>query len=77
MLLKTEWETGAGLWEADRHTFVIQPVISNPIAQDWNLSRRTIVPTIDTESPLLGGKPARCRGANCTCRVVGNPLVDR
>ncbi len=53
--MKLDWDTGIGPEDADRSTYVIQPVIPVTLNQDWNLISRTIVPFIDAESPVAGG----------------------
>jgi hypothetical protein len=50
------WDTGIGPADADRSTLNIQPVIPVSLNQDWNVISRTIVPLIDADSPVVGGK---------------------
>lgn len=53
--VKVNWDTGIGSAGADRFTFLFQPVAPFSLSDDWNLITRTIVPYIDTESPVIGG----------------------
>jgi len=53
--VKLDWDTGIGPEDAERSTYVIQPVIPVTLNQDWNLISRTIVPYVDAESPIAGG----------------------
>lgn len=50
------YDTGIGPADADRWTLNIQPVIPFDLSENWNLISRTIVPLIDAESPVSGGK---------------------
>ena len=50
------YDTGIGQTDADRWTLNIQPVVPFDLSEDWNLISRTIVPLIDADSPLPGGK---------------------
>jgi len=53
---KLDWDTGIGPADADRSTYVIQPVIPISFNEKWNVISRTIVPVyIDAESPVAGG----------------------
>ena len=54
--LQNNWDFGIGPANATRYTANIQPVIPFTLNQDWNLITRTIVPVIDAESPVKGGK---------------------
>jgi len=53
--LKLDWDTGIGPENADRSTYVVQPVIPISLSADWNLISRTIIPYIDAQSPVPGG----------------------
>ena len=53
--IKADWDTGIGARDADRTTYVVQPVIPITLSKDWNLISRTIVPYIDAQSPVAGG----------------------
>jgi hypothetical protein len=54
--VKLDWDTGIGPADADRFTYVVQPVIPFSLNQEWNLISRTIVPVyIDAQSPVAGG----------------------
>jgi hypothetical protein len=50
------YDTGIGQTDADRWLLNIQPVIPFDLSEDWNLISRTILPVIDAESPVSGGK---------------------
>ncbi len=50
------WDTGIGTADADRYWLNIQPVIPVSLSPDWNLISRTIVPLIDAEAPVAGGR---------------------
>ena len=55
--IKYSWDTSIGPADADRSTYVVQPVIPFEISTDWNLITRTILPVyIDSQSPVPGGK---------------------
>jgi hypothetical protein len=61
--IKYSWDTGIGPAEADRSTYIVQPVIPFEISTDWNLITRTIMPVyIDSQSPVPGGKKASGAG---------------
>jgi len=54
--MKLDWDTGIGPADADRSTYVVQPVIPITLNEKWNIISRTIVPVyIDAESPVTGG----------------------
>jgi len=54
--MKLDWDTGIGTTDADRSTYVVQPVIPISLNQEWNVISRTIVPVyIDAQSPIAGG----------------------
>jgi len=54
--MKLDWDTGIGPQDADRSTYVVQPVLPFGITENWNVISRTIVPVyIDAESPVAGG----------------------
>ena len=50
------YDTGIGPADADRWLLNIQPVVPFDLTEDWNLISRTILPLIDAESPVSGGK---------------------
>lgn len=53
---KVDWDTDIGPANADRTTYVVQPVIPIGLNDTWNIISRTIVPVhIDAESPTSGG----------------------
>ena len=56
--LKWSWDTGIGPADANRNTFIVQPVIPFSIGDDWNLITRTIIPYVDAESPVVSGSDA-------------------
>jgi hypothetical protein len=49
-------DRGLGPADADRWLLNIQPVFPFDLTEDWNLISRTIVPFIDLDSPVVGGK---------------------
>jgi hypothetical protein len=54
--MKLDWDTDIGEENADRSTYVVQPVIPINMNKDWNVISRTIVPIyIDAQSPVAGG----------------------
>jgi hypothetical protein len=54
--MKLDWDTGFGQADADRSTYVVQPVIPFALTDDWNVISRTIIPVyIDAESPSGAG----------------------
>jgi hypothetical protein len=54
--LKREWDTNIGPEDADRTTYVVQPVIPIELNDEWNIISRTIVTLYaDAESPVKGG----------------------
>lgn len=54
--VKMNWDTGYGPADADRTTWLVQPVIPFKLNSDWNLITRTIVPLhIRAQSPVAGG----------------------
>ena len=54
--MKLDWDTNIGAADADRSTYVIQPVIPIELNATWTVISRTIVPVyIDAESPVVGG----------------------
>jgi hypothetical protein len=61
--IKFSWDTGIGPAQADRETYIVQPVIPFGISTDWNLITRTIMPVyIDLQSPTPGGNNASGTG---------------
>lgn len=61
--IKVDWDTDIGSADADRTTFVVQPVIPISLNEDWNVISRTIVPVyIDAESPVDGGQNYKGNG---------------
>ena len=55
--IKLDWDTNIGPEDADRSTYVIQPVIPFSLNDKVNVISRTIVPVyVDAESPLAGGR---------------------
>jgi len=54
--IQSNWDFGIGPANATKYTANIQPVIPFSLNQDWNLITRTIIPVIDAESPVEGGK---------------------
>ena len=53
---KLDWDTDIGPEDADRSTYITQPVIPVEMNDDWNIISRTIIPFyIDAESPVAGG----------------------
>lgn len=61
--IKLDWDTGIGETDADRSTYVIQPVIPVSINDKLNMISRTIVPVyIDAESPFTGSKDVSGHG---------------
>jgi hypothetical protein len=52
--IKLDWDTGIGPNNADRSTYVVQPVIPFTLNEKWNVISRTIVPYIDGQSPGPG-----------------------
>ncbi len=54
--IQNNWDFGIGPAGATKYTANIQPVIPFTLNKDWNLITRTIVPVIDAESPVKGGK---------------------
>jgi hypothetical protein len=60
---KYSWDTDIGPAEAQRSTYVVQPVIPFTLSADWNLITRTIMPVyIDSRSPIPGGNNISGRG---------------
>ena len=56
MPVKIDWDTGIGTEDADRSTYVVQPVIPFGLNDKWNVISRTIVAVyIDAESPVASG----------------------
>ena len=54
--IKLDWDTNIGKADADRSTYVVQPVIPIGLNEKWNIISRTITPVyIDAESPVKGG----------------------
>ena len=54
--VKLDLDTGIGPAEADRSTYVVQPVVPISLNPEWNLISRTIIPVyIEAESPVAGG----------------------
>ncbi len=54
--MKLDWDTGIGTADADRSTYVVQPVLPFGITENWNVISRTIIPVyIDAQSPVAGG----------------------
>jgi len=57
--LKLDWDTDIGPANADRSTYVVQPVIPINLNDSWNIISRTITPIyIDAQSPFEGGSNA-------------------
>jgi hypothetical protein len=56
--IQNNWDFGIGPANAMRYTANIQPVIPFTLTKDWNLITRTILPVIDAESPVVGGRDA-------------------
>ncbi len=55
--IRLDWDTDIGPEDADRYTYLVQPVIPITLNEKWNVISRTIVPVyIDAESPVAGGK---------------------
>jgi hypothetical protein len=53
---KLDWDTDIGPEDADRSTYITQPVIPIGLNDDWNIISRTIVTFyVDAESPVEGG----------------------
>jgi hypothetical protein len=52
---KWSWDEGIGPADAERNTFIVQPVIPVSLNEDWNLIIRTIIPYVDAQSPVPGG----------------------
>jgi len=53
---KLDWDTDIGPEDADRSTYVTQPVIPIGLNDDWNIISRTIITFyVDAESPVEGG----------------------
>ena len=44
--MKLDWDTGIGPNDANRSTYVVQPVIPFTLNEKWNVISRTIVPII-------------------------------
>lgn len=56
MPIKFDGDTDIGPAEADRSTYVVQPVIPVSLNKNVNVISRTIVPLyVDAESPVMGG----------------------
>jgi hypothetical protein len=54
--IKLDWDTDIGEANADRYTYVVQPVIPIELNDTWNVISRTITPVyIDAQSPVKGG----------------------
>jgi hypothetical protein len=54
--MKLDWDTDIGKADADRSTYIVQPVIPIGLNDTWNIISRTIVPVyIDAGSPVKGG----------------------
>jgi hypothetical protein len=61
--IKLDWDTGIGSADADRSTYVVQPVIPITLNEEWNVISRTILPVyIDAESPVAGGNDSTGNG---------------
>jgi hypothetical protein len=55
--MKLDWDTDIGPANADRSTYLVQPVIPINLNDSWNIISRTITPIyIDAESPVEGGR---------------------
>lgn len=54
--LRLDWDTGIGPAGADRYTWIAQPVIPFSLNDHWTLISRTIVPYIDAQAPVAGGR---------------------
>ena len=53
---KLDWDTNIGPEDADRSTYITQPIIPIGLNDDWNIISRTIVTFyVDAESPVEGG----------------------
>ena len=54
--IKFTWDTNIGPEDADRSTYITQPVIPIQLNDEWNIISRTIVTLyVDAESPVEGG----------------------
>ena len=63
MPIKVDWDTNIGDADADRTTYVVQPVIPFELNDKVNVISRTIVPVyVDAESPVPGGKDSTGMG---------------
>lgn len=61
--VKLDWDTGIGPADANRSTYVVQPVIPFSLNDRWNVISRTITPFyIDAQSPVAGGRDAYGNG---------------
>lgn len=57
--IKLDWDTDIGPANADRSTYVVQPVIPITLNENTNIISRTITPVyIDAQSPVEGGPNA-------------------
>jgi hypothetical protein len=54
--IQNNWDFNIGPADATKFTSNIQPVIPFSINDSWNVITRTILPVIDLESPISGGK---------------------
>lgn len=55
--IKLDWDTNIGPEDANRSTYVIQPVIPFSLNDKVNVISRTITPVyVDAESPVAGGR---------------------
>jgi len=54
--IQGNWDTGIGRADSDRKTINVQPVIPFSLNPDWNGISRTILPIVETESPVAGGE---------------------
>jgi len=55
--MKLDWDTDIGPANADRSTYVVQPVLPINLNDSWNIISRTITPIyIGAESPVEGGR---------------------
>ena len=54
--IQNNWDFGSGPAGATTYKANIQPVIPFSLNDDLNLITRTIMPVIDAESPVIGGK---------------------
>jgi len=53
---KIDFDDGIGPANADRETYLLQPVIPISLSDNWSYITRTIVPYVDMSSPTVGGQ---------------------